>query len=127
MEPTPATQSNTNGQDEKYASQSERMEKQKSNALKAVHEELRKLTYEERAGLLKSFHDSVVERAKQLRVQNKIAKYHAETVERQVAQEVGAAWHDGMWVQTYMGDIPVLVTETIQKMKAGAKWEKDKP
>lgn len=127
MEPTPATQSSTNGQDEKYASQSEKIEKQKKKALKEVHEELRKLSYEERASLLKSFHDSVVERAKQLRVENKIAKYHADTVERQVAQEVGAAWHDCMWVQTYMGDIPVLVTETIQRMKTGPKWEKDKP
>jgi len=102
-------------------------EKYKAESLKKAHENLRKLSYEQRVAMIQRFHESVVQRAKNMRMQNKMPKYHAETIEVQVAKKMQAVKYEDMWVQGYLGDIPVLVAETIDAMKKDVKWAKDRP
>jgi len=102
-------------------------EKFKADSLKRAHENLRKLSHEQRVAMIQRFHTSVVQNAKNLRMQAKIPKYHAETIEAQTAKKMQAVKHEGLWVQGYLGDIPVLVVETIEAMKKDIKWAKDRP
>lgn len=102
-------------------------QKNKAKILKQVHEGLRRLRYDQRVNLIERFHQNIIDHAKEMRAIAKIPRVHAASIEAQVAAQRNAIKYEGLWVQTYLGDIPVLIVETIEVMKKDVKWAKDRP
>lgn len=103
------------------------IESNKQKTLQYIHENLRKLRYDQRVRLIERFHENIVAHAKDIRMRASIQNLHAQSIENQVAKQRNAIKYEGMWVQTYGGDIPVLIVETIETMKKDVKWAKDRP
>lgn len=88
----------------------------KKKILSNVHSMLRKMGKEKRQEWMQKFHDSIVITARNLRVRSRTPKYAQEQVETQIARKHGAVNYKGFWVQTYMGDMPILLKNLIDEL-----------